>query len=196
MSEERCAGALIAGGASRRMGMRKGDVRLGETTLAQRAAATLRRLTPLVVQCGGEPYEDLAVDVIIPDCRKNGGPAAGIEAALRRFDIPVVVLAVDVPFVPAALLEEALRVVEAGAEACAPHWRGRWHALSGAYSAGALRVIRRRLDRGDLDLQGLLQEIGTPLQKTALKSLGDPDRVLFNVNTPEDLEEAERLRVR
>lgn len=189
---ERCAGALLAGGAGKRMGAAKAELQLGDLTLAMRSMRTLRALTDTVVQAGGEPITGLDVPVL-PDRRRDAGPAAGIEAALTRFDLPVAVLAVDVPFVVPTVLEEALRRVERGAEISAPHWRGRWHPLCAVYSPDALPHIARRLDADKRGLQSLLQKIGTALPDDLLQSFGDPDRLLFNINTPEDLERARAM---
>jgi molybdopterin-guanine dinucleotide biosynthesis protein A len=189
---ERCAGALLAGGAGKRMGAAKAELQLGDLTLAERAVHMLRAVTTTVVQAGGEPIAGVDVPVL-PDRRRDAGPAAGIEAALTRFDLPVAVLAVDLPFVVPAVLEAALQRVERGAEICAPHWRGRWHPLCAVYSPDALPHIARRLDADERGLQSLLQEHGTALPDDLLDSLGNPDRLLFNINTPEDLEKARAM---
>jgi len=189
---DRCAAALLAGGASKRMGTPKADLQLGGVTLAERALRTLRAVTDMVVQAGGEPIAGLEVP-LLSDRRRDAGPAAGIEAALIHFDLPVAVLAVDLPFVVPAVLDEALHRVERGAEICAPHWRGRWHPLCAVYSPDALPRIARRLDADKLGLQSLLQQLGTALPEDLLRSLGDPDRLLFNINTPEDLETARAM---
>ncbi|MGD8328634.1 MAG: molybdenum cofactor guanylyltransferase [Acidobacteriota bacterium] len=192
MVSERCAAALLAGGTSRRMGIPKPGLQLGGITLAGRALRTLRALTDAVVQAGGEPIAGIEVP-LLPDRRRDAGPAAGIEAALTRFDLPVAVLAVDLPFVVPTLLEEALHRVERGAEICAPHWRGRWHPLCAVYSPDALPRIARRLDADKHGLQGLLQQLGTALPDDLLQTLGDPDRLLLNINTPEDLQRARSI---
>ena len=185
----RCSGALLAGGASSRMGCPKADIEFGGMTLAQRAAATLQALTAEVVQVGGEPIAALDLPHF-PDRRQGAGPLAGVETALARVEVPLVVLAVDLPLVPPELLEEALRSVEHGAEICAPQWSGRWHPLCAVYSPGVLAHIEARLDAGNYGLQGLLEELGTALPEEVLTGLGDPAAMLHNINTREDLERA------
>jgi molybdopterin-guanine dinucleotide biosynthesis protein A len=174
------------------MGRPKAELELGGRSLGQRAAAALLALTPRVVQAGGPAIAGIALP-LLPDRRRNAGPGAGIEAALARFDEPVAVLAVDLPFVPTELLALALHRVERGADICAPHWRGRWHPLCAVYAPTALPRLSARLDAGQHGLQELLQEIGTALAEDALRALGDPDRLLFNINRPEDLQAARSL---
>lgn len=192
MSSARCAGALLAGGASLRMGRAKAELELDGMTLAQRIAETLQALTPDVVQAGGEPIAAIGFPWL-EDRRRNAGPMAGIETALAEVDVPLVVLAIDLPFVPAGLLREALRLVQAGAEICAPYWGDRWHPLCAVYSPGSLPRISARLDAGDYSMRALLEAVGTALPEEVLGSLGDPTTLLHNINTPEDLEKAQTL---
>ena len=184
-------GALLAGGSSRRMGRPKADIQLHGRSLAQRAGHTLAQFTLEVVQIGGEPIAGLRRRHI-HDARSDCGPAAGIEAALLDTEIAVVVLAVDLPLVPPVLLLEALRRADAGAPICAPRWHGRWHPLCAAYTAEALAPLRARLDRGDRDLYGLLDERATAIEGRDLERFGDPGEMLLNINTAEDLAAAER----
>jgi molybdopterin-guanine dinucleotide biosynthesis protein A len=174
------------------MGCLKAEVEIDGTTLAQRAVATLQALTPDVVQVGGERISALDLPHFA-DRKPGAGPMAGVETALARVEVPLVVLAVDLPFVPPALLTEALRSVERGAEICAPHWDDRWHPLCAAYSPGGLPHLSARLDAGDYSMQALLEDLGTPLPEDVLARLGDPATLLYNINTPEDLERARTL---
>ena len=185
-------GALLAGGSSTRMGVPKANIELGGRSLAQRAGHTLAQFTVEVVLVGGEPIADLRLRHL-PDARAGAGPAAGIEVALSDTGIHVVALALDLPFVPSALLLATLDVVDQGAPICAPRWEQRWHPLCATYSQATLTPLRERLDRGALDLHGLLDEIATPLEGEALRDFGKPAEMLLNINTPEDLSRAEKL---
>jgi molybdopterin-guanine dinucleotide biosynthesis protein A len=189
MSPPDAMGALLAGGSGTRMGRPKADVQLGGRSLAQRTCHTLAQFTVEVIQVGGQPIADLRRRHL-PDARPGAGPAAGIEVALSDAGIHVVALALDLPFVPPALLLATLEVVDQGAAICAPRWDQRWHPLCAAYSATALISLQERLDRGALDLHGLLDEIGTPIEGS---EFGDPTKMLLNINTPEDLARAEKL---
>ena len=196
MSRARVVGALLAGGRSSRMGSAKATLVVGGMTLAARAAATLRQVAADCVQVGGEAIPGLGLP-LWPDLRVDCGPAAGIEAALAgAAPSPIVVLAVDLPLVPAGLLIHALEETQAGAVIAAPRWQDRWHPLCAAYSAAALEPLRRRLDAGRIGLQGLLDELAVPLEGEAFAAHGNPRDFLLNLNTPADLEQAEALLLR
>jgi molybdopterin-guanine dinucleotide biosynthesis protein A len=200
VSGARIVGVLLAGGSSSRMGSPKAGLALGGVTLAARAAATLRQAVDECapegrecIQAGGEAVPGLEWP-LWPDLRADGGPAAGIEAALTgAAPAPIVVLALDLPLVPAGLLIDALDRVRAGAAIAAPRWQDRWHPLCAAYRPAALPPLQVRLDAGDRDLQGLLDELAVAIEEDALRAHGDPARTLLNVNTPADLETAAAL---
>lgn len=186
-------GVLLTGGAGRRMGGDKAGARLGDETLGAHAARALSGALPHAVQVGERGVADLDWP-LVPDRRVDAGPAAGIEAALFASDGPVVVCALDLPFVETGLLRAALRAVHAGALAAVPYWDNRWHPLCGAYAPDVLGFLRDRLDRGDADLQGLCRQLPTlPLGAGILHAFGNAARQLFNVNTAADLERAEAM---
>ena len=191
-------GVLLAGGRSSRMHADKSAVRLGEDNLALWAAAVLESVAPENIQVGGGSIEGLDWPRM-PDLRTECGPAAGIEAgltaahAIQAGGVPIAVLAIDIPFVSQELLRSALESVARGASIVAPRWQDRWHPLCAAYAPGMLEPLQARLDAGDLDLQGFLDEWAIPIGGKELRAFGDPDQFLLNVNTPEDLRQAEKL---
>ncbi len=101
-------GVVLAGGASRRMGRDKAAMAVAGETLAARAARLLLGLCPRVVLADGG--RGLLPDLpSLPDA-PGQGPAAGILGAARAWPgHPLLVLACDLPRVPAALLAELLR---------------------------------------------------------------------------------------
>jgi len=104
-------GYVLAGGRSTRMGRDKALLELAGKPLVQHAVLKLRRLT-------GEAYilghraELSAFAPLVPDLRKSCGPLGGIEAALAHTQHEwIMVLPVDMPFVPTTLLDDWIRSV-------------------------------------------------------------------------------------
>ena len=177
--------ALLAGGASRRM---------GDRPLAQWAAATLAAVAEQQVQVGGEPIAGIDWPVL-EDLRAGAGPAAGLETALATFPgAAIVVCALDAPFVPAALLRHALARLESGLVAALPRIDGLFHPLIGAWSPAALPSLSAWLDAGGTRLQEYLANAPVAtLSAAELRRFGDPGELLLNVNTPAELARAEQL---
>ncbi|QHS51495.1 molybdenum cofactor guanylyltransferase [Edaphobacter sp. 12200R-103] len=98
------AGFVLAGGRSSRMGQDKALLPLDSVPLIQRAVWKLRKLTSQVCILGSRP-ELSPFAPLVPDLRESCGPLGGMEAALSHtlYDWSLV-LPVDMPFLPAALL--------------------------------------------------------------------------------------------
>ena len=113
---ERCrvGGYVLAGGRSTRMGRDKALLELAGEPLVRHAVRKLSRLT-LEVHILSDRPELAGFAPLVPDRHQGCGPVGGMEAALThtRHDW-VLVLPVDMPFLPTALLERWTRsVVEA-----------------------------------------------------------------------------------
>jgi molybdopterin-guanine dinucleotide biosynthesis protein A len=69
---------------------------------------------------------------------------------------------------------------------------GRTHPLCAAYSREVLPRLRSALDGGVRAARGFLDGLDAVVRvpKAELRSLGDPDLLLMNVNSPEDLARA------
>jgi molybdopterin-guanine dinucleotide biosynthesis protein A len=101
---EDVAGYVLAGGRSTRMGKDKALLQLAGVPLVEHAVRKLRSVTTdvSILSCNPNlaPYAPL-----VPDLHKNRGPLGGIEASLANTQKQwVLILPVDVPFVPVALL--------------------------------------------------------------------------------------------
>src|SRR5918912_556717 len=105
MGSSVCAGLLLTGGASRRMGTDKALIEVGGQRLVDRAADVLSAVADPVVEVGPGWSHLPAVREDPPGSGPLAALAAG-AAALRAagHDGPVLVLAVDMHRVPAELL--------------------------------------------------------------------------------------------
>lgn len=192
-------GALLAGGASRRMRTDKALIDVGGQPMFRHAADALAAVTPTAVQLGGDPLPGLGWQVL-DDRRPDAGPAAGLETALRTFPgAAIIVCAVDLPLVTPDLLRTLVdRLGEGDVEAVVPRYGRRWHPLVAAYSQAFRKPLSAWLDAGKHDLQGLLRSRPVAaLPLAGLRKLGDPRLLLANVNEPADLERVrDALRTR
>jgi len=172
----RTIGVVLAGGASTRMGRDKALLEIGGETLVASAA---RRLGEV---CGEVLIADAGRGLLpgsIPD-GAGQGPAAGILGAARaRPGERLLVLAVDLPRVPVALLEELAR---ADADLAIPRWEAGLEPLCALYGPAAIEALAERVGRGQLDLRTLPETPG--LRVVYLERAGE---VFLNLNRPEDL---------
>lgn len=159
----------------------------GETLLARAA----RRL--------GEVCEE----VLTADAGRLGGipdgpgrgPAAGLLGASRaKPGRSLLVLAVDLPFVPVPLLEELAR---SEADLAVPSWSGGVEPLCALYGPAALAILEERVTQGELSLWSLPDAPGLRVRRLGeeeLSRFGDPARLFLNLNRPEDLKDCKDLK--
>jgi molybdopterin-guanine dinucleotide biosynthesis protein A len=115
-------------------------------------------------------------------------PLRGIVTALERAEA-IIACACDMPFLTPELLDHLARRTET---LVVPK-TDRLHPLLARYEQSHLAALREGLG-ARRPLQEIVAELDPVLlDETALSAFGDPQRLLFNVNTPEDLARAERL---
>ncbi len=168
------------------MGRDKARLRVGRLSLVERAIAVLREVTDEVL------VADRGLGTVA-GCRSvadgpGAGPAAGIlGAAAERPDRDLLVLACDLPEIPAALLAHLTAPIEEDAHV--PRWRRGPEPLCALYRPSALAAMSNEVRAGRLALYAMLGRLSVRyLEGRALKSFGAPDRLFLNLNTPADLE--------
>lgn len=187
-------GVVLAGGAGRRMGGPKGELRVDGMTLAERAAKTLRPLCGSVLisvpHGGRNPAPGYAaIEDELPERR---GPLAGIAAAFAssgRADL--FVLACDYPAVESELFRVLRDLAEPWADVVLPtDASGRDHPLVALWRRGAERAVRAALDADSRRVSSVFPEV--EVQRISAADLGtlgvDVKLALTNVNWPSDLE--------
>jgi molybdopterin-guanine dinucleotide biosynthesis protein A len=185
-------GAVLAGGLSTRMGEPKAIAELAGRPMVARIVATVGSagLEPIVVAKPDSPLPKLDCRVLAEPSEPRH-PLTGLVAALQASaGRGVVAIGCDMPLVPArfltwlAQLEEEVAVCEVG---------GRLEPLLGRYSAAACDALAEARDAGTPVREAVAALNPFVIDDARIERFGDPRRIVFNVNSPEDLAEAERL---
>lgn len=178
------AGAVLVGGASRRMGRDKATLPWGSATMGGRSVDALERAgCRPVVAVGGQPdiHEALAVE-LVADLYPGEGPLGGIITALRRFPGRfVAVVACDLPWLEPDVvrsLADACRRATAADVALA--LTDRPQPLLAVWAPTALPALIRVFEEGERAMHGALRGL------TAVTVAARPE-VVRNVNSPADV---------
>ncbi len=187
---------ILAGGLSSRMGADKSLLPFAGVPLARRVVELFRPHVEdvILVVSDPRPYSDFGVTVVT-DVLPRRGPLGGLYTGLlhSRADLNVVA-ACDMPFASPALAARLAALAE-GYDAVVPVFRGRREPLHAIYRRACLPAAEGLLNGGGAaGLTDLLDRLRVnAVDVEELDADGRLAMAFFNVNTPQDLEEANRL---
>lgn len=188
-----CA-VIVAGGGSSRMGREKAFELIRGWSIIDRIVACLgAQMTDIVVNANGDMQRFGHIGFpVIGDLRKDiHSPMAGLHAALAHGRDggygAVLTVPSDAPFLPLDLVERLLVAVRPAAIAASA---GQRHYLTGIWSTSLLDELEKAMDS---QLAPRLRDWTLVCDAAVVHWPAEPYDPFFNVNTPEELAEAERI---
>ncbi|MCJ7436959.1 MAG: NTP transferase domain-containing protein [Acidimicrobiia bacterium] len=153
-----CAGLLLTGGSSRRLGTDKATLLVRGERLVDRSSRLLGDVCDMVVEVGPGYGEGPSVSETPP----GGGPLAALAAgasvlAARGYECAALVLAVDLPSIDAAVL--AWLANHPAPATVVPVVDGMPQTLCARYGRDALGAVPARLAAGERSLRALLAAV-------------------------------------
>ena len=194
-------GIVLAGGRASRMGGGdKGSLLLDGVSLIRRVVERLRpQCDHLLVNANGDPgrFAELGLPVVADEVAGQPGPLAGILAALdhvasHHADVAfAVTVPADTPFIPRDLVArlQDQRVADRAEIVCARSGDATHHTVA-LWSVAVRHDLRTALIQQDI------RKVRSFIDRHAVAYVTWPTYPcdpFFNVNTPADLVEAERL---
>lgn len=191
------SGIILAGGRSTRMGTPKALLPFGGEPLVARLVARIRPLFDEVIVAAspGQELPPLDARVVLDDVAHEG-PVGGMLYALRAAGGEYgFVTSCDAAFLRPELVSH-LVAQRAGWDIVAPRWGGRLQPLVAVYSKAVIPLLEAQLAAGRLRLGDLLDSARTrTVDEEEIRRFDPEGASFFNMNTPEDYEEAlRRLR--
>ena len=193
-------GCILAGGLARRMGGGdKGLIRLGGRLVLDHVLDRLKpQVSQVMLNANGDPtrFADYGLPVVPDSVEGFAGPLAGVLAGLEwaRDNTQaewVATAATDTPFFPVDFVTRMLAAIEAaGADMACAASDGRHHPVFGLWPVRLAADLRHALME-----EGIRKvDLWTARHKlVAVEFATQPHDPFFNVNRPEDVEEAERI---
>ena len=193
-----CTGVILAGGqATRYGGLPKGLERVAGERVIDRVANVLAQTTDELLLIAN----DASASTWLPgvrverDVRPGFGSLGGILSGVVHAGQPALIVAWDMPFVPAGLLAALRDLGERDhADAAVPESGSRRgvEPLCAYYTPACVAPIERQIERGDLRVVGFYDDIRLArLDAELVRGFGDPERLFMNINTPDELALAE-----
>lgn len=179
-------------------GAPKGLELVGTQRIIDRVASALEQACGDVILAANDPAAAswLPGVRVVLDTHAGAGGLAGVEAALAQAG-SVVVVAWDMPFVPARLLKAIVTVAQEGdADVVLPESESPYgfEPFCAYYDARALPALEAFLGGGGGAARDFLARVATrriPLADVA--TLGDPATMFLSVNTARDLDRARTI---
>jgi molybdopterin-guanine dinucleotide biosynthesis protein A len=198
-------GYVLAGGASSRFGRDKALVRIGEAPLLLQIVKLAQTCTAgVTVVAGAQKYGDLGRELkIIEDRWPSEGPLGGIITALEHAAATYpecrwnLILSCDMPFLTREWLQflvDRARAIDAETQVILPHSTHGPEPLCACYRTDAAGALKSVFDRGVRKVTEALKQVRTEvLDESTWKRFDSAGRLFWNMNTPADFEEAQRL---
>ncbi len=190
--------AIQAGGNSRRMGQDKGLKPFLGHPLIQRVVERLAPIADEIMVTTNHPYDYAFLGrCLSPDLIPNHGALGGLYTALAFSLFPyVAVVACDMPFASAALIQKAVNLLsEEEMDVVVPRSSGGLEPLHAVYRrAICLPIVKTAIGNDQLKIIDWFSSVR--VREISLDEVAavDPSGLTFwNVNTPEEFTEAEIL---
>ncbi len=192
------SGIVLAGGQSRRLGTDKAFVQIGGVSLIERVTNRIRQISDDVVIVTNNPenYRDLGFP-LVGDVWPGMGALGGIYSGLRAIRHErALVVGCDMPFLDLRLLRFMI-LLAADYDVVIPRLDGLLEPLHTIYSRSCLVPIANLLQAGNRRIVDFLDQVRVRYVDQSEVGIFDPQGLsFFNVNTPEDLAQAEQLASR
>lgn len=193
MSSRPFTGAVMAGGASRRMGQDKATLEFNGELLWQRQVRILREAGANPVGVVRRPDQAvLSLDASTPlwfDQASGIGPLAGLHAALVACQTEwLAVVATDMPHIDAEWFHWLLGYCRPGIGAITQQADGLFEPLAAIYPRAALASANQRLTAGPHSLQSLAMHLHQENQVTVVPLPANKSAQVANWNSPQDRE--------
>jgi len=202
--EENLRGAVrayvLAGGASSRFGSDKALARLGGETVLSRMYTLIESVagSASVVAAAGR-YPDFRA-VTVPDRWPGEGPLGGIIAALRATAEANggewnLIVSCDMPFLTSEWLSYVVeRALASDAEVIVPRSEHGLEPLCACWRSSATAKLQDTFDEGVRKVTEAMKRLGMEvLDATHWKRFDTAGKLFWNMNAPQDYEEAVRI---
>lgn len=192
-------GIILAGGKSKRMGLNKSFLKVGEVTMIERTTELMKSLFDRVILITNTPdeYKFLGIEMF-EDIYKNVGPLAGIHSGLAHsITDKNFIISCDIPFVNKGVIEFIINY-KTNKSITITKADGFVQQLCGLYSKQDLQEIVELIEDDKLEINNfqkcgckvlqLVQKLDAEIIDIANEYDGYEEGMFLNMNKPEDFE--------
>ena len=192
-----CTGVILAGGQNTRFnGKEKAFIQIEQRQVLDRILYVFRDLFDDIILVTKAPDKYLAWDVTLAtDIYPHRSSLTGIHTGLFYAASPYAFFtACDMPFLKKEVVNTIIGGIEPGVDVIIPETADGLEPLCAVYSKSCLRSAEQNLRKHDLKIQQFFKKVRVKkIQEAELRGK-DPGLIsFFNINTPADLDRAEKM---
>ena len=192
-----CTGVILSGGLSTRFnGQNKALIQVGGLRILDRLYNVFLDLFDEIILVTNDPIQFLEWDLtIVTDLFSSRSSLTGIHTGLFYMKNPFAFFsACDTPFLKKELVETLIEKIEEKVDIVMPETTAGLEPLCAIYSKRCLQLAEQHLRENKFKIQRAFRAKRIKTIPENLLRAKDPDlQSFFNINTPEDLAQAEKM---
>ena len=192
-----CTGVILSGGLSTRFnGQNKALIQVGGLRILDRLYNVFSDLFDEIILVTNDPIQFLEWDLtIVTDLFSSRSSLTGIHTGLFYMKNPFAFFsACDTPFLKKELVETLIEKIEQKVDIIMPETTAGLEPLCAIYSKRCVQSAEQHLRENKFKIQRAFRAKRIKTIPENLLRAKDPDlQSFFNINTPEDLAQAEKM---
>ena len=200
MTQQTCTGIILAGGESKRLNnVEKSNLLVGNKRIIERMMTVFEKLFSEIILVSNHPTTYLEWNaIVVKDIYTKRSSLTGVHSGLfyTRTD-HAFIAACDTPFLKMDLVKVIVQHVEPGADVVIPNTEAGMEPLCAVYSRRCLQAVQTSLERKNFKIRDFFKKLKVIEVPEIVLRKKDPELLsFFNVNTPDDLEKANRISIK
>jgi len=197
MRQQTCTGIILAGGESKRLNnVEKSNLLVGDKRIIEHMMTVFEKLFSEIILVSNHPTSYLEWDaMIVKDLYATRSSLTGIHTGLFYTKTEhAFIAACDTPFLKMDLVKTIVQYVDPGIDVVVPKTELGIEPLCAVYSRRCLQAVQNALERNNLKIRNFFNKLKVKELPESVLRKTDSDLVsFFNINTPDDLENANRM---
>lgn len=197
MTQQACTGIILAGGESKRLNnVEKSNLLVGDKRIIAWMMNVYEKLFDEIILVSNHPGTHLEWDaIIVKDIYTKRSSLTGIHSGLFYTKTDhAFIAACDTPFLKMDLVKIIVQQIDSSADVVIPKTDVGIEPLCAVYSRRCLQAVQSALERNNLKIRNLFKKLKVKEIPESVLRQKDPGLdSFFNINTPDDLKQANRM---
>lgn len=197
MIQQTCTGIILAGGESKRLNsLEKSNLFVGDKRIIEHMMIVFEKLFSEIILVSNHPTAYFEWDaMVVKDLYATRSSLTGIHSGLFYTKTEhAFIAACDTPFLKMDLVKTIVQHVDHGIDVVVPKTKLGIEPLCAVYSRRCLQAVQNALERNNLKIRNFFKKLRVKEIPESVLQKVDPELIsFFNINTPDDLEKANRM---